>query len=93
MAIGTDVTYTLRNSAAENKRIPSLPRRRREFRSLWPDDALTPPADVDLQARQSLAWTNWPLFTVGLVQRGYPDDAIRKILGQNMLRVARAVLP
>lgn len=44
------------------------------------------------KARQSLAWTNWPLFTLGLVQRGYPDDAIRKILGQNMLRVARAAL-
>ena len=35
----------------------------------------------------------WPLFAVGLVQRGYTDEQIRKILGQNMLRVARAVLP
>jgi membrane dipeptidase len=33
---------------------------------------------------------NWPLFTVGLVQRGHPDAAIRKILGQNVLRVRRA---
>jgi len=41
---------------------------------------------------QSLAWTNWPLFTVGLVQRGYADEEIRKILGANVLRVARAVL-
>ena len=36
--------------------------------------------------------TNWPLFTVGLVQRGYSDDAIRKIIGGNVLRVARDVL-
>ncbi|HHX38838.1 MAG TPA: hypothetical protein GX715_02640, partial [Armatimonadetes bacterium] len=41
---------------------------------------------------QSLAWTNWPLITVGLVQRGFSDEEIRKILGGNVLRVARAVL-
>jgi membrane dipeptidase len=39
----------------------------------------------------SPAWTNWPLFTTGLVQRGYSDDDIRKILGLNMLRVAQEV--
>jgi membrane dipeptidase len=39
-AIGTDAAYTSRNAAAENKKIPSLPRGRKEFRSLWPDDAL-----------------------------------------------------
>ena len=36
-----------------------------------------------------VAWTNWPLFTVGLVQRGYSDDEIRKIIGGNVLRVMR----
>ena len=41
----------------------------------------------------SMAWTNWPLFTVGLVQRGYPDKVIRKIIGGNVLRVTRAALP
>ena len=40
----------------------------------------------------SLAWTNWPLFTVGLVQRGYSDDEIRKIIGGNVMRVARESL-
>jgi membrane dipeptidase len=35
----------------------------------------------------SLLWTNWPYFTVGLVQRGYSDDDIRKIIGGNVLRV------
>jgi len=39
-----------------------------------------------------MAWTNWPLFTVGLVQRGYGDDDLRKILGGNVLRVAKEAL-
>lgn len=38
----------------------------------------------------TLAWTNWPLFTVGLVQRGYTDDEIRKIHFGNFLRVFKA---
>ncbi|MFQ6098908.1 MAG: hypothetical protein ACE5O2_14355, partial [Armatimonadota bacterium] len=42
--------------------------------------------------RLSMAWTNWPMFTIGLVQRGHSDDDIRKILGGNVLRVARAAL-
>jgi len=33
------------------------------------------------QQIQSMAWTNWPLFTVGLVQRGYSDVDIEKIIG------------
>jgi len=53
---------------------------------LWPaDDCRTAP-----QASQSIAWTNWPLFTVGLVQRGHSDETIRKIPGEYTLRVARA---
>ena len=40
----------------------------------------------------SIAWTNWPLFTVGLVQRGHSDEDIRKILGGNVMRVAQAAL-
>jgi membrane dipeptidase len=35
----------------------------------------------------SMAWTNWPLFTVGLVQRGHSDENIRKIIGGNVMRV------
>jgi membrane dipeptidase len=38
-----------------------------------------------------MAWTNWPLFTVGLVQRGYSDTDIQKIIGGNAMRVAKAV--
>lgn len=35
----------------------------------------------------SLAWTNWPLFTVGLAMRGYSDADIEKLVGGNILRV------
>lgn len=41
----------------------------------------------------SLAWTNWPLITVGMVMRGYKEETIRKILGQNLLRVLEANQP
>jgi len=88
VTLGTDVAYTSQNAAAESKKIPSRPRRRREFRSLWPADNYRLPAG----ASRSIAWTNWPLFTVGLVQRGHSDDDIRKIIGGNVLRVARVSL-
>jgi membrane dipeptidase len=39
-----------------------------------------------------MAWTNWPMFTVGLVQLGLSDSDIQKILGRNVIRVAREVL-
>ena len=77
VAIGPDIAYTSRNDAAERAKVP----RRKDGRSalalagprwehLWPVDNYkeTP------RAIQSLAWTNWPLFTVGMVQRGHSDD-------------------
>ena len=88
VAIGTDTAYSSRNPSAGSKKIPKRPRSRTAWRSLWPDDDyVTTP-----EARTSLAWTNWPLFTVGLVQRGYSDADIQKIIGGNVLRVASAVL-
>lgn len=89
VAIGTDISHTSSNSAAENKKaaIGGLGRRKRlPFRSLWPKDDFVPAKGAAL----SLSWTNWPLYTVGLVQRGYSDEDIRKILGGNVMRVARA---
>ena len=41
----------------------------------------------------SLAWIVWPLWTVGLVMRGFSDEDIAKILGQNFLRVLAANRP
>jgi membrane dipeptidase len=88
VAIGTDVAYTSQNMAAERKKVPRTGKKRAEFRSLWPNDGYVTQPD----ATKSIAWTNWPLFTVGLVQRGYSDDDIRKIIGGNVLRVARETL-
>jgi len=88
VAIGTDTAYESRNATAERARIPKRADDRRSvprWEALWPEGSLAGRDD------RSLAWTNWPLFTVGLVQRGYTDDAIQKILGGNVLRVARAV--
>lgn len=65
---------------------------RANWESLWPngfpghDPQWNQPAQI-----KSMVWTNWPLFTVGLVQRGYAEEDIRKIIGGNLLRVARAV--
>lgn len=85
VAIGTDVSYTSRNSALENKKVPRRPRSRKPWRSLWPAD----PYKETPNMRLSVSWTNWPLFTVGLVQRGYSDQEIQKIIGGNMLRVCQ----
>ena len=84
-ALGTDVAYSSQNSAAESKKVPRRRRTRKEFRSLWPADDFKTTSEMT----NSLAWTNWPLFTVGLVQRGHSDEVIRKILGGNVMRVAR----
>jgi membrane dipeptidase len=87
VGIGTDVAYS---APSRPGRINGPARRTRtRFEALWPPGSLegSNPADT-----LTLAWTNWPLFTVGLVQRGYRDEDIAKILGQNMLRVTRSVL-
>ncbi len=89
VTIGTDVAYTSRNAAAEYKKIPGRGKSRTPWRSFWPEGSL---ASKSREAKVSMAWTNWPLFTVGMVQRGYGDDDIQKILGGNALRVARAAL-
>ncbi|WP_152051590.1 dipeptidase [Tautonia marina] len=85
VAIGTDVAYSSRASATENRKVPSRGPRRDRWEALWPDD----PYVTTPEATESLSWTNWPLFTVGMVQRGHSDDTIRNVLGGNVLRVAR----
>ena len=93
VAIGTDVAYVSRNNAAEMKKLPARGRARPRWEYFWPEnDDMFNTKWHDPKMRLSLAWTNWPLFTVGLVQRGYSDDDIQKILGGNVLRVARDVL-
>jgi membrane dipeptidase len=92
LAIGTDVAYVSTASTAESRKVPKQRKQRDRWEHLWPDpDPSSVPDGPENQARLSTAWTNWPLFTVALVQRGYTDDDIRKIIGGNVLRVARAV--
>lgn len=88
VGIGTDKGYRSVFDAEENNHIDSYPEGRTRFEALWPEEPfITKPEMI-----QSMAWTNWPLFTVGLVQLGYSDHDIQKILGGNALRVARAAL-
>jgi membrane dipeptidase len=91
VAIATDVNYTSQNLGKEYEKLPAD--WRNGTRSKW--EQLWPPFDFTEtnRMRLSTAWTNWPLFTVGLVQRGYSDYDIQKIIGENALRVARDVFP
>ncbi len=92
VAIGTDTSYVSRFEKEERAKIQrradgSLPLGASpRWDHLWPRDDFQTTLEMD----QSVAWTNWPLFTLGLVQRGYTDEAIRKIIGGNTLRVTRA---
>ena len=83
VGIGTDVAYSSSFSGEENKKIPPYRRSRTRWEALWPPD----PYKTTPEMNQSLAWTNWPLFTVGLVQLGYSDEIIQKIIGGNAMRV------
>ncbi len=86
VGIGADVGYSSQNSSRERQKVPrGLGKRRPDFRSLWPERKY----EQTLEMIQSITWTNWPLFTVGLVQRGYSDDDIKKIIGGNTMRVTR----
>ena len=94
VTIGTDRPYVSSAVAEENRKIPGRRGSRTRWEALWPpDDPLFSPEWRQERQGLSMAWTNWPLFTVGLVQRGYSDDDIQKIIGGNALRVARAVWP
>ena len=87
-AIGTDLVYSSRTDSVEWPKIPRRPRSRPRFEYFWPPGALA----LESKRAPSLAWINWPMFTVGMVQRGHSDADIQKVLGGNVLRVARAAL-
>jgi membrane dipeptidase len=93
VAIGTDIAHVSVNEEAQRAKIPkrTSPNPRatlgnERWEHLWPADNFVPKP----HAEKSLAWTNWPLFTVGMVQRGHSETDIRKILGKNVLRVLAA---
>ena len=79
-------------AAEQNKKLPKRRKTRKGWEGLRPTGLLTTPPRGSQRSQLSVAWTNWPLFTVGLVQLGLSDSDIQKILGGNVLRVARAVL-
>ena len=64
---------------------------RKRFESYWPTDWGKYRVEVDPDYN-SLAWTNWPMFTVGMHMRGYSDEDIRKILGLNVMRVCKQTM-
>ncbi len=88
VAIGTDVAHSSPAKPGDGRPFGPARKTRTRFEALWPKGSLEGATDPG----RTLAWTNWPLFTVGMVQRGHTDDDIRKILGGNVLRVARDAL-
>ncbi len=90
--IGTDVSYVSRNEKVERAKVPrradgsAVSAQGPRWEHLWPKDDY----QTTLEAEKSLAWSNWPIFTIGLVQRGHSDEDIQKILGGNVMRVVRA---
>lgn len=91
VTIGVDVSHSSQYAGIENRIISTTAARksyRTRYEALWPDE----PFNTTQEMRQSMAWTNWPLFTVGMIQMGYSDYDIQKILGGNAIRVARAAL-
>ena len=93
VTIGTDRPYISCRAKEESAKVPARPGSRQRWEALWEvNDPVQRSEWRHERMFQSTAWTNFPLFTVGMVQRGYADDDIRKILGGNILRVAREVL-
>lgn len=90
VTIGTDRPMHSRHSEEATKACKPLPASRPGWENYWPTPP-TPPEWSKPEQILSLAWTNWPLFTVGLVQRGFSDETIRKIIGGNIMRVFREV--
>ena len=89
VAIGMDRAYDdpkLGASIAQVRLKPPPP-----FHDLWQPGALGDPKYRERHMMLSTTWTNWPLITVGLVQRGYSDDEVRKVIGENTLRVWRGI--
>lgn len=92
-AIGTDVAYVSRYDKEERLKIQKRPdgtsplgASSGRWEHLWPKDDY----QTSAAAEKSIAWTNWPFYTLGMVMRGHSDDVIRKVLGGNVMRVLAA---
>ena len=92
VTIGMDSAYRSRWSDEAEQSLRPRAARRARWENFWPPgDKLLDPAWNQPAKIQSMASTNWPLVTVGMVQRGHSDETIRKVIGENMLRVAAEV--
>lgn len=90
VGIGTDLQYS-RRWPEEVYQMRGYPKS--EYSTRWWgnwENHPHAPAKPGESQYGSMAWINWPLFTVGLVVRGFSDEDIAKILGQNFLRVFKA---
>lgn len=94
VTIGMDSAYRSRWFPEAEQSLRPRPTRRARWENFWlPGDPLSHPVWNQPAQIQSMASTNWPLITVGMVQRGHSDETIRKVIGENMLRVAGEVWP
>lgn len=92
VTIGTDRCHNSEGMMAAQEKVREHRPSRMRWEALWPaGDPLFSPEWRQPRQELSMAWTNWPMFTVGMVQRGYSDEDILKILGGNMLRVSQDV--
>ena len=62
-------------------------------RPIW-EQFWTPPGvpAASNEKEWSVNWLNWPIYTAGLVKRGFTDEEIRKIIGGNVRRVITEIL-
>lgn len=92
--IGTDLQY---RHSWDTSGLPYYDAKSREFTGnkwwgIWEKNKHAPKNPKET-VNGSLAWINWPLYTVGMVTRGFSDETIAKILGKNFLRVFAANAP
>lgn len=92
-AIGCDTAYVSRFEKEERAKIKRRPDGSSplggagdRWEHLWPKDDFVTTPEMDL----SVAWSNWPMFTLGMIMRGHSDDDIRGVLGGNVMRVLKA---
>lgn len=84
VAIGSDSGISLASVP-----LPDLPL----WRPIWEQYWTAPGVPQAVQQKEwSVNWLNWPVYTVGLVQRGFTDEEIRKIIGGNVRRVITEIL-
>ena len=84
VAIGSDRHYNC--GIAPVKSI--MPKQRAKHENLWSKSASDFVVTPAMTA--SLEWTNFPLFTCGMLQHGHSEKDIRKILGENVVRVLKS---